>query len=161
MKKGQELIEFALVLPFLVFIVFGALAIANVVSSNTQLTQAATRAALDASNIVTSSSTNCSDAFSAAQVAASEVVTSSLVTVTQLTVDCDASNPSAHDVCSRTGSGTPLDTLTGAPTCGTASFIGGKTLSVKLDAQIDVSLFGFGPSLGISSTGASIIPGRT
>ena len=147
-SRGQELVEFALVLPLMLLIILGALATANAVSSSTQVNQAAARAALDAAN---TSTANCSDAFSSAQAAVREIVTSNLITVTQLSVDCNVKNNGggSHDIC--TG------TLTTADAC-TATHDIGDLLSVKVNAQVSFALFGTGPNLGISAIGASIIP---
>jgi Flp pilus assembly protein TadG len=147
MKRAQELVEFALVLPFLVFLVLGGLAVANAITANAQLSQAASRSALDAT---TGNITSCADAFGAAQVAVQTVVTSGLVTVNTITVDCDAKTSSSHAICT----GGP----TGSPSCTSGDFASGQLLTVKIDAQVDVSAFAFGPNLGISATGASIIP---
>jgi Flp pilus assembly protein TadG len=149
LKRGQELVEFALVLPLLLIVIMGALATANAVNASTQITQAAARAALDAANTNT---TWCADSYSAAQTAIKEVVTSTLVTVTNITVDCDASNNGSHTTCSgdlstdSCTSGAPPDTARG------------NLVTVRIDAQVSVAVFGTGPNLTTSSTGAAIVP---
>jgi len=153
-RKGQELVEFALVVPILLITILGILAAANAVSANTQITQAAARAALDASN--TPNTSNCVDAFAAAQNAVKEVATSSLITVTGITLDCDTGNGGRHDTCSGDESTVPNSSL-----CPGANghFQPGNLLTVKVTASVSLSLFGNGPSVNLSNTGAAIIPG--
>ena len=148
-QRGQELLEFAIVLPILLLVILGALATANAVSSDTQINQAAARAALDASNANT---THCADAFTAAQTAIQEVVTSNIITVDAITVDCNAGDHGNHATCFGTETGSPNSD------CSSAAFEPGNLLTVVVDTHVSVALFGTGPSLPLSSTGASVIP---
>jgi Flp pilus assembly protein TadG len=149
-KRGQELVEFALVLPLLLLIVLGGLAVATDVAASTQVNQAAARAALDGANS-NANTVGCKAALAAAQSAVKEVVTSGLVTVTKITVDCDAGNSASHEVCTGTLSSD------NDPRCN-AFFTPGNILTVKVETQINVAVLGAGPNLVFSSTGAAIIP---
>lgn len=147
-QRGQELIEFALVLPAILLIILGALGVTTMVSSSTQITQAASRAALDATNV---GSTSCRDAFDAAQAAIREIITSNAISVTNLKVNCQT--PSSGHTCS-----SPGDALTDTVSCGNDSLTGGNLLTVTIQAGVNLTVFGTGPSLPLSSTGASIVP---